>query len=144
MVGERPKPFGEALGFDPITSTLIFGEHDTVLVDAMMLLARLQNHLTSKQTNRQLARSMTCGLCRSGAYRTPQYLLFQLRTLRFGVLEKGDVGVGVSFQSGLLLGSMRWRGIPEVGIAWCKGSPTRCNKSSKRVLDRKPSMIGSM
>ena len=22
MVGERPKPFGEALGFDPITSTL--------------------------------------------------------------------------------------------------------------------------
>jgi hypothetical protein len=31
MVGERPKPFGEALGFDPITSTLIFGEYDTVL-----------------------------------------------------------------------------------------------------------------
>ena len=26
MVGERPKPFGEALGFDPMTSTLIFGE----------------------------------------------------------------------------------------------------------------------
>jgi Metallo-beta-lactamase superfamily len=35
MVGERPKPFGEAFGFDPITSTLIFGEHDAVLVDAM-------------------------------------------------------------------------------------------------------------
>src|SRR5579864_1199184 len=35
MVGERPKPFGEALGFDPITSTLIFGEYDAVLVDAM-------------------------------------------------------------------------------------------------------------
>ena len=32
MVGERPKPFGEPLGFDPITSTLIFGEHDVVLV----------------------------------------------------------------------------------------------------------------
>ena len=31
MVGERPRPFGEALGFDPITSTLIFGEHDAVL-----------------------------------------------------------------------------------------------------------------
>jgi glyoxylase-like metal-dependent hydrolase (beta-lactamase superfamily II) len=30
MVGERPKPFGEALGFDPITSTLIFGEYDAV------------------------------------------------------------------------------------------------------------------
>src|ERR1700753_4143493 len=25
MVGERPRPFGEPLGFDPITSTLIFG-----------------------------------------------------------------------------------------------------------------------
>jgi glyoxylase-like metal-dependent hydrolase (beta-lactamase superfamily II) len=35
MVGERPKLFGEALGFDPITSTLIFGENDAVLVDAM-------------------------------------------------------------------------------------------------------------
>ena len=31
MVGERPKPFGEALGFDPITSALIFGEYDAVL-----------------------------------------------------------------------------------------------------------------
>jgi hypothetical protein len=27
MVGERPKPFGEALRFDPITSTLIFGSN---------------------------------------------------------------------------------------------------------------------
>ena len=35
MVGERPKPFGEALGFDPITSTLVFGEYDAVPVDAM-------------------------------------------------------------------------------------------------------------
>jgi hypothetical protein len=34
--GERPTPFGEALGFDPSTSTLVFGEHDAVLVDAMM------------------------------------------------------------------------------------------------------------
>lgn len=31
MVGARPKPLGEALGFDPITSTLIFGERDAVL-----------------------------------------------------------------------------------------------------------------
>ena len=36
MVGERPKLFGEALAFDPITSTLIFGEYDAVLADAMM------------------------------------------------------------------------------------------------------------
>src|SRR6202047_3730959 len=35
MVGERPKPFGEPRGFDPLTSTLIFGEYDAVLVDAM-------------------------------------------------------------------------------------------------------------
>jgi glyoxylase-like metal-dependent hydrolase (beta-lactamase superfamily II) len=35
MVGERSQPFGEALCFDPITSTLIFGEYDAVLVDAM-------------------------------------------------------------------------------------------------------------
>src|SRR5271165_2099204 len=39
MAGERPKPFGEALGFDPITSTLIFGEYDAVLVDAMGTVA---------------------------------------------------------------------------------------------------------
>ncbi len=39
MVGERPRPFGEPLGFDPITSTLIFGDHDAVLVDAMGTVA---------------------------------------------------------------------------------------------------------
>ena len=42
MVGERPKAFGEALGFDPITSTLIFGEHDAVLVDAMGTVAEAE------------------------------------------------------------------------------------------------------
>src|SRR5580698_2857463 len=42
MVGERPRPFGEPLGFDPITSTLIFGEHDAVLVDAMMTVAEAE------------------------------------------------------------------------------------------------------
>ena len=42
MVGERPKPFGEALGFDPITSTLIFGEHDAVLVDAMATVSEAE------------------------------------------------------------------------------------------------------
>jgi glyoxylase-like metal-dependent hydrolase (beta-lactamase superfamily II) len=39
MVGERPRPFGEPLGFDPITSTLIFGDYDAVLVDAMLTVA---------------------------------------------------------------------------------------------------------
>ena len=42
MVGERPKSFGEALGFDPITSTLIFGEYDAVLVDAMGTVAEAE------------------------------------------------------------------------------------------------------
>jgi glyoxylase-like metal-dependent hydrolase (beta-lactamase superfamily II) len=42
MVGERPMPFGEALGFDPITSTLIFGEYDAVLVDAMGTVAEAE------------------------------------------------------------------------------------------------------
>src|ERR1700676_5097539 len=39
MVGERPRPFGEAFGFDPITSTLIFVEYDAVLIDAMRTVA---------------------------------------------------------------------------------------------------------
>jgi glyoxylase-like metal-dependent hydrolase (beta-lactamase superfamily II) len=42
MVGERPKAFGEPLGFDPITSTLIFGEHDAVLVDALTTVAEAE------------------------------------------------------------------------------------------------------
>src|SRR5665213_2038027 len=42
MVGERPKLFGEPLEFDPITSTLIFGENDAVLVDAMTTVAEAE------------------------------------------------------------------------------------------------------
>jgi glyoxylase-like metal-dependent hydrolase (beta-lactamase superfamily II) len=42
MVGERSKPFGEPLGFDPITSTLIYGEYDAVLVDAMGTVAEAE------------------------------------------------------------------------------------------------------
>jgi glyoxylase-like metal-dependent hydrolase (beta-lactamase superfamily II) len=42
MVGERPRPFGEPFGFDPITSTLIFGEYDAVLVDAMLTVAETE------------------------------------------------------------------------------------------------------
>src|SRR5580700_2582954 len=42
MVGERPKPYGEALGFDPMTSTLIFGDNDAVLVDAMTTVAEAE------------------------------------------------------------------------------------------------------
>jgi glyoxylase-like metal-dependent hydrolase (beta-lactamase superfamily II) len=42
MVGERPKPFGEPFGWDPITSTLIFGKNDAVLVDAMTTVAEAE------------------------------------------------------------------------------------------------------
>jgi len=42
MVGEREKRFGEPLGFDPITSTLIFGDYDAVLVDAMGTVAEAE------------------------------------------------------------------------------------------------------
>jgi glyoxylase-like metal-dependent hydrolase (beta-lactamase superfamily II) len=42
MVGERTKPFGEPLGFDPITSTLIYGDFDAVLVDAMGTVAEAE------------------------------------------------------------------------------------------------------
>ena len=39
VVGERPPPFGPPLGWGLITSTLIFGERDTVLVDALTTVA---------------------------------------------------------------------------------------------------------
>ena len=42
MIGERAKPFGDPLGFDPITSTLIFGEYDAVLVDAQTTVAEAE------------------------------------------------------------------------------------------------------
>ncbi|HEY4359959.1 MAG TPA: MBL fold metallo-hydrolase [Bryobacteraceae bacterium] len=42
LVGERPKPFGEAFGWDPMTATLIFGEHDAVLVDALTTVAEAE------------------------------------------------------------------------------------------------------
>jgi glyoxylase-like metal-dependent hydrolase (beta-lactamase superfamily II) len=35
IVGERPKPFGPPLGWDPMTSTLIYGQYDAVLVDPL-------------------------------------------------------------------------------------------------------------
>jgi glyoxylase-like metal-dependent hydrolase (beta-lactamase superfamily II) len=42
MVGERARPFGPPPAFDAITSTLIFGEHDAVLVDAMGTMAEAE------------------------------------------------------------------------------------------------------
>jgi ribonuclease BN (tRNA processing enzyme) len=42
VVGERPRPFGEPLGWDPITSTLIYGEYDAVLVDTLTTVAQAE------------------------------------------------------------------------------------------------------
>lgn len=35
LVGDRPKPFGPTMAFDPMTATLIYGKNDAVLVDAL-------------------------------------------------------------------------------------------------------------
>lgn len=42
MVGERSRPFGPPLAFDPGTSTLIFGENDAVLVDTLSTVAEAE------------------------------------------------------------------------------------------------------
>jgi glyoxylase-like metal-dependent hydrolase (beta-lactamase superfamily II) len=42
VVGERPRLFGEPLGWDPITSTLIYGEYDAVLVDTLATVAEAE------------------------------------------------------------------------------------------------------
>ncbi|MFJ7075470.1 MBL fold metallo-hydrolase [Streptomyces sp. NPDC098781] len=35
LVGDRPRPFGDTTAWDPMTATLIYGEHEAVLVDAL-------------------------------------------------------------------------------------------------------------
>jgi glyoxylase-like metal-dependent hydrolase (beta-lactamase superfamily II) len=42
VVGERPRPFGPPLAWDPMTSTLIYGEHDAVLVDTLTTVAEAE------------------------------------------------------------------------------------------------------
>ena len=42
MVAERVRPFGPPPAFDPSTSTLIFDEHDAVLVDTLMTVAETE------------------------------------------------------------------------------------------------------
>ena len=42
LVGERPRPFGPPLAWDPMTSTLIFGENDAVLVDTQTTVAEAE------------------------------------------------------------------------------------------------------
>jgi glyoxylase-like metal-dependent hydrolase (beta-lactamase superfamily II) len=42
MIGERVRPFGPPMAFDPITSTLIFGEDEAVLVDTLTTVAEAE------------------------------------------------------------------------------------------------------
>jgi glyoxylase-like metal-dependent hydrolase (beta-lactamase superfamily II) len=42
IVGERPRPFGPPMAWDPITATLIFGETDAVLVDTLTTTAETE------------------------------------------------------------------------------------------------------
>ena len=42
VVGERPRPFGPPLAWDPMTATLIFGERDVVLVDTLTTVAEAE------------------------------------------------------------------------------------------------------
>src|SRR6185503_7834108 len=39
VIGEPPRPFGPPMAWDPTTSTLILGERDAVLVDALATIA---------------------------------------------------------------------------------------------------------
>jgi len=42
VVGERPRPFGPPMAWDPTTSTLIFGRDDAVLVDTLTTVAEAE------------------------------------------------------------------------------------------------------
>jgi glyoxylase-like metal-dependent hydrolase (beta-lactamase superfamily II) len=42
VVGERPRPFGPPMAMDAMTSTLIFGENDAVLVDTLTTVAEAE------------------------------------------------------------------------------------------------------
>ena len=42
VIGERPRPFGPPMAWDPMTSTLIFGENDGVLVDTLTTIAEAE------------------------------------------------------------------------------------------------------
>jgi glyoxylase-like metal-dependent hydrolase (beta-lactamase superfamily II) len=42
VVGDRPRPFGPPMAWDPMTSTLIFGENDAVLIDALTTVAEAE------------------------------------------------------------------------------------------------------
>ncbi|MET7939159.1 MBL fold metallo-hydrolase [Streptomyces sp. NPDC005302] len=42
LVAERSRPFGPPPAWDPMTSTLVFGEHDAVLVDALTTAAEAE------------------------------------------------------------------------------------------------------
>jgi glyoxylase-like metal-dependent hydrolase (beta-lactamase superfamily II) len=42
IVGERPRPFGPPMAWDPVTATLLFGEDDAVLIDTLTTVAEAE------------------------------------------------------------------------------------------------------
>jgi glyoxylase-like metal-dependent hydrolase (beta-lactamase superfamily II) len=42
VVGDRPRPFGSPMAWDPMTSTLVYGENDAVLVDPLTTVAEAE------------------------------------------------------------------------------------------------------
>lgn len=42
VLGERPRPFGPPMAFDPMTSTLIIGDNDAVLIDTLATAAEAE------------------------------------------------------------------------------------------------------
>ncbi|SDL23351.1 hypothetical protein SAMN04487916_1075 [Arthrobacter sp. ov407] len=54
VVGDRPRPFGLPMAWDPMTSTLIYGENDAVLVDPLTTVSEAET----------LAAWVTCQGCR--------------------------------------------------------------------------------
>jgi glyoxylase-like metal-dependent hydrolase (beta-lactamase superfamily II) len=42
IVGERPRPLGPQMAWDPATSTLVFGQNDAVLIDTLSTVAEAE------------------------------------------------------------------------------------------------------
>jgi glyoxylase-like metal-dependent hydrolase (beta-lactamase superfamily II) len=42
LVGNRPRPFGPTMAFDPMTSTLIYGEKEAILVDPLTTVSEAE------------------------------------------------------------------------------------------------------
>jgi hypothetical protein len=90
VVGERPRPFGPPMAWDPVTSTLIFGENDAVLVDTLTTVAEAEAHPPGT------AQSGGCACC--GNVGATQHCLPGHRAAR---ADEGSHGTGPGKQRAL-------------------------------------------